>query len=132
MHRIARTFPPLLAFAILTLTLLHASPARAQSSVLVGTVVDSATRRPLSDVVVIATSPSLQGEQTVVTDVQGNYRIPQLPSGPYTLRFEHDGYKPNTRSNINLRTNQTLRVNAELLPEGIKGTGAKKKRPIRS
>lgn len=127
MHRIARTFPALLAFAILALTLLHASPARAQASTIIGTVVDAATKQPIPDVVVTATSPNLQGEQTVVTDSQGNYRIPQLPPGIYTLRLEHDGYKPYSRGDIKLKLNRTIRVNVELLPEAIKDTGTPKK-----
>lgn len=127
MHRIARTFPPLLAFAILALTLLHASPVRAQSSTIVGTVINAATKQPVPDVVVTATSPNLQGEQTVVTDAQGNYRIPQLPPGTYTLRFEAESYKPYSRADIQLRLNRTIRVNVELLPDAIKDTAPKKK-----
>lgn len=127
MPRIARTFPALLAFAILALGLLHASPARAQSSTIIGTVVSAATKQPIPDVVVTATSPNLQGEQTVVTDSQGNYRIPQLPPGVYTLRFEKEAYKPYSRGDIQLRLNRTIRVNVELLPEAIKDSAPQKK-----
>ena len=42
--------------------------AQASTSVLTGNVVDAATKAPVGDVVVTATSPSLQGEQVVVTD----------------------------------------------------------------
>ncbi|HEY2735610.1 MAG TPA: hypothetical protein VGI70_16550, partial [Polyangiales bacterium] len=53
--------------------LLTVSPAAAQigAGTLTGKVVDSSTRKPLVDVVVTATSPALQGEQTVVTDASG-------------------------------------------------------------
>jgi hypothetical protein len=64
------------------LLLLLAAVARAQTgatSVLTGNVVDASTHAPVSDVVVTATSPSLQGEQVVVTDTTGLYRVPQLP-----------------------------------------------------
>src|SRR5512143_1663217 len=57
-------------------------------AVLTGTVVDASTRAPLQNVVVTATSPALQGEQVVVTDETGTYRVPQLPAGTYALRFE--------------------------------------------
>ncbi|GMU04242.1 TonB-dependent receptor [Corallococcus caeni] len=69
-----------------------------------------------------ATSPNLQGEQTVVTDAQGNYRIPQLPPGTYTLRFEKESFKPFARPEIQLLLNRTIRVNVELLPESFSST----------
>jgi hypothetical protein len=101
------------------LGLLPASVALAQvsTSVLVGNVVDASTRTPVADVVVTATSPSLQGEQVVVTDGTGLYRVPQLPSGVYTLRFEKESYRPFSRSGIDIGADQTLRFNVELLPE---------------
>lgn len=93
--------------------------AWAQASTIIGTVIDAQSRRPIADVVVTATSPNLQGEQTVVTDAQGNYRIPQLPPGVYTLRFENDSYKPYARSDIQLKLNRTIRVNVEMLPNSL-------------
>lgn len=109
---------------VLTVALLSAAPAWAQgAAVLTGTVVDSATKKPVADAVVTATSPALQGEQTVVTDKSGGYRIPQLPPGPYTLRVEADGYKPYSRGGITLRFDSTTRVNVELLPQSINATG---------
>jgi len=86
---------------------------------IIGTVIDAQSRQPVADVVVTATSPDVRGEQTVVTDAQGSYRVPALPSGGYTLRFEKEQYKPYARSDIQLRMGRTLRVNAELLPESL-------------
>jgi hypothetical protein len=109
---------------LLVAGLLFGSAALAQSSssVIIGTVVNAdpaANKAPLADVVVTATSPNLQGEQTVVTDKNGQYRIPQLPPGVFTLRFDSQGYKPFARSDIQLRLNRTIRVNVELLPEAF-------------
>ncbi|WP_342379272.1 TonB-dependent receptor [Myxococcus stipitatus] len=104
---------------VLAAGLLYGSAAFAQSSTMIGTVIDSQSRQPVADVVVTATSPNLQGEQMVVTDAQGNYRIPQLPPGTYTLRFEKEQYKPYARSDVQLRLNRTIRVNVELLPESL-------------
>lgn len=89
------------------------------TAVLTGTVIDAATNQPVRDVVVTATSPALQGEQIVVTDATGLYRIPQLPPGQYTLRLEGEGYKPFSRSDINLRVERTIRLNVQLQPESI-------------
>ncbi|RJS20106.1 TonB-dependent receptor [Corallococcus sp. H22C18031201] len=105
--------------AVLVAGLLCGSTALAQSSVIIGTVLNTETKQPAADVVVTATSPNLQGEQTVVTDAQGQYRIPQLPPGTYALRFEKESFKPFARSDVQLRLNRTIRVNVELLPEAF-------------
>ena len=55
--------------------------------------------------------------ETVVTDAKGAYRIPQLPPGVYTLRFEREAYKPYSRDNITLRLDYSVRMNVELIPE---------------
>ena len=91
--------------------------AQALTSVLTGTVTDASTKAPVADVVVTATSPAMQGEQVVVTDSSGLYRVPQLPPGSYTLRFEKESYRPFTRTGIDVAADRTLRYNAELLPE---------------
>ncbi|SET20945.1 Carboxypeptidase regulatory-like domain-containing protein [Myxococcus fulvus] len=104
---------------VLAAGLLYGSAAFAQSSTMIGTIIDAQSRQPVPDVVVTATSPNLQGEQTVVSDAQGNYRIPQLPPGVYTLRFEKEQFKPYARSDVQLRLNRTIRVNVELLPESL-------------
>ena len=104
----------------LTVCLLSGFSALAQgTSVLLGTVTDASNRKPLEDVVVTATSPSLQGEQTVVTDKTGQYRIPQLPPGLYTLRFDGQGFKPLARDGIGVRLDYQVRVNVELLPDSL-------------
>ncbi len=106
---------------VLVAGLLFGSAALAQSSssVIIGTVVNADPKSgkvPLADVVVTATSPNLQGEQTVVTNEQGEYRIPQLPPGTYTLRYDREGFRPYSRSDINLMLNRTLRVQVEMVP----------------
>ncbi|QSQ28423.1 mucoidy inhibitor MuiA family protein [Pyxidicoccus parkwayensis] len=96
----------------------NAAPG-ARDSTIIGTVIDAQSRQPVPDVVVTATSPNLQGEQTVVTDAQGQYRIPFLPPGVYTLRFEKEQFRPYARADVQLRLNRTIRVNVELLPEDL-------------
>ena len=93
--------------------------AQGATSVLTGNVVDTQTHAPVPDVVVTATSPSLQGEQVVVTDSSGLYRIPQLPPGTYTLRFEKETYHPYNRTGLDVAADRTLRLNVELLPETL-------------
>ena len=111
------------AGSIALVTLLTAGSASAQgTAVLTGTIVDAATKKPLADVVVTVTSPALQGEQTVVTDGSGSYRIPNLPQGDYSLRLDREQYRPYSRGGITMRGNSTIRVNAELLPETVQLT----------
>ncbi|PTL78931.1 TonB-dependent receptor [Vitiosangium sp. GDMCC 1.1324] len=87
------------------------------SAVIIGKIINSADKKPLQDAVVTATSPSLQGEQTMVSDESGQYRIPQLPPGVYTIRVEAQGFRPYARSDIQLRLDRTIRFNVEMLPE---------------
>lgn len=104
-------------------SLLLSSAALAQTSgtgVLTGVVVDATDKKPVADVVVTVTSPALQGEQIVVTDSAGFYRIPGLPPGDYTLRLEKESFKPYARGGIAMRGDSTLRANALLLPESLK------------
>ncbi|MBF5044575.1 TonB-dependent receptor [Aggregicoccus sp. 17bor-14] len=105
--------------AFLVAGLLYGTAAFAQSGVITGTVSDASNKQPVPDVVVTATSPNLQGEQVVVTDATGQYRIPQLPTGNYTLRFEKEQFQPYSRAGVQLRVDRTIRVNVELLPTGI-------------
>ena len=99
---------------------LSAATVAHADSVILGTVIDAETRKPAADVLVTLTSPSLQGEQVVVTDTQGQYRIPQLPPGVYTLRFDKESFRPFARPEIQLRLDRTIRVNVQLLPESAR------------
>ncbi|WP_306818066.1 TonB-dependent receptor [Archangium lipolyticum] len=122
MNRRSQRIQARVLVAVLTLGVcLWMAPALAQqgTSVLTGTVVDASSKQPVPDVVVTATSPQLQGEQVAVTDATGLYRLPQLPPGVYTLRFDREGFKPYSRGDITLRLNHTVRLNAELLPDSL-------------
>ncbi len=99
---------------------LSAATVAHADSVILGTVIDAETQKPAADVLVTATSPNLQGEQVVVTDMQGQYRIPQLPPGVYTLRFDKESFRPFARPEIQLRLDRTIRVNVQLLPESAR------------
>lgn len=101
---------------------LVASAAFAQTgvAVLTGTVTDAASNKPVPDVVVTATSPALQGEEIVVSDAAGTYRIPNLPPGTYTLRLEKESYRPYSRADVALRIDRTVRLNIQLQPEALK------------
>lgn len=91
------------------------------TAVVTGIVTDAATSKPVPDVVITATSSALQGEEVVVTDSSGLYRLAQLPAGVYTLKLEKESFKPYSRTDINVRTDRTVRVNIQLQPEAVQG-----------
>ena len=46
----------------------------------------------LPGVTVTVRSPSLQGTRAAITDINGNYSLPQLPPGDYSVVFEISGF----------------------------------------
>jgi hypothetical protein len=100
--------------------LLFAGAASAQTTgTIVGVVNDAATGKPVAGALVIATSKSLQGEQTAVTDGRGSYTLSALPPGVYKLVAQLQGYKPAERTDLNLRVDFTLRANIAMVPEAV-------------
>ena len=60
-----------------------------------------------------ASSPNLQGVRTVVTSENGDYVLPLLPSGTYTISFELSGFQ-NVSRTVALAPTQNLPVNTQL------------------
>ncbi|MDE3153841.1 MAG: TonB-dependent receptor [Acidobacteriota bacterium] len=116
-----RTRARILTAALLAalLTLPATSFAQNVSSHLTGTVKDG-QGAVLPGVTVTATSPALIGSQVAVTQSNGSYLFPSLPSGTYTLKFELSGFQTLTRSGINLPLGQTLTVNGQLQLASLK------------
>ena len=103
------------------LLLLVCASARAQTTgIIVGTVTDAATGRPVGGSLVVATSPALQGEQTAVTDSLGRYTLSLLPPGRYKVAAHVDGYQPEERGGLLLRIDYTLRANLAMTPSVVR------------
>ena len=110
----------ILAAGLASITL--AKPALAQTTGgLAGQIIDANTQNPVTDAVVIATSPALQGEQTAVSDAQGQFEITLLPTGVYTLNVQREGYQAFTQSGLTVRLDKTIRVKLSLLPDTYQG-----------
>lgn len=109
----------LLAAVVPSVVMIASSSAYAADGTITGQVRNAATKAPIPDVVITVTSPALQGEQIVVTDAGGNFRVPQIPTGSgYTVSADGGTqYKPSARGGITLNSGSTVRVNIELLPE---------------
>jgi len=116
----------LVAFALVVLC---AAPTFAQTTQgrLTGLVADT-QGAILPGVTVTATSPSLIGVQTTVTQPDGKYLFPALPTGVYKLAFELSGFQKLTRENIQVILGQTISVDVQLpiasLSESVNVTGA--------
>ena len=90
------------------------SAQQAANSVIAGTVRD-ASGGVLPGVMVEASSPSIiEKVRTVVTDGQGQYRVTDLRPGAYTVTFTLPGFATVRREGLDLPSNFTASVNAEL------------------
>src|SRR5213596_1241950 len=65
-----------------------------QTATLAGTVTGP-DGNPLPGVTITAKSPALMGERTTVTTTTGDYIMPGLPPGDYTISFTLEGMAPN-------------------------------------
>ncbi|WP_426748705.1 carboxypeptidase-like regulatory domain-containing protein [Myxococcus faecalis] len=84
--------------------------------VLLGIVIDGDSGEPLVRVKVSASASGHTGAHVTWTDPAGRYRLPLLPAGTYTLRFEHPDYAPSSRTDILLRANGAIRSRVALRP----------------
>ncbi len=67
----------------------------------------------LPGVTVSAASPALQGVRTVVTSANGDYIIPFLPAGSYTVTYELQGFAT-VKQQIDLKMADTLPLNVKM------------------
>ncbi len=109
----------LLGLAVCVLVALS-STARAQG-VQTGTItgiVQSSDGLSLPGVTVTATSPSLQGQRTAVTDVNGVYFIKGLPAGTYSVSFSIQSFQKANTDNVMLTVGGVAEVNQTMLVAG--------------
>lgn len=119
MNRIVFATTALAALVGMTPNMVEVARAEVGTGTLSGVVRDAATQKPVADVVVTVTSPALQGEEMAVTGPNGDFRIMRLPPGEYTVRMDREQYKPYARSGIRVRSDVTLRLDTQILPEGL-------------
>ena len=112
---------------LIVLALLLPAAALAQSAI-AGAVKDT-TGAVMPGVTVEATSPALiEKVRSVVTDGQGQYKIVDLRPGVYAITFTLPGFNTAKREAVELPTNFTATINAELrvgaLEETVTVSGA--------
>ena len=86
--------------------------AQVPTGTISGRVTDS-SGGVLPGVAVTATSPSLQGPREIVTSAFGDYVIPLLPPGPYTVTFELSGFTTVTQQ-IDVASTETVPLDATM------------------
>ena len=68
---------------------------------------------------VTVTSPALIGTRTAVTEPDGKFLFPALPSGAYKLTFELQGFRQLVRDNIQVVLGQTISADGQLQIGGL-------------
>ena len=114
-RRIHFTAPRLFSLlsVLFLLSIPHSALSQAVNGTLLGTVTDSSGAVvPNAKVAIVLVGQSV--EHTAITNESGNFTEPDLPSGTYTVTVEAKGFKKETRQNITLLTNTTMRVDINL------------------
>ncbi len=99
--------------ALLGLLLCAVSACGQGTGTIHGTVTDS-TGLAVPNAKVTATLIERAAARTVESNAQGDYVLPLLPIGAYTIAVEAPGFKLFTRQSVGLTANQNARVDAQL------------------
>ena len=114
-----RWFKAVLVFALALGMLSMAAGAAAQTTTgtISGRIVDS-QGLALPGVTVTVAGPNLQGSLTVVSTGNGDYIVPRVPPGTYTVTFELTGFERQQNS-VTVALSQALALNASLGPAAL-------------
>ena len=113
-----------LTVSVVATLVLMTTPGWAQSarSTIHGAVKDE-TGAAMPGVTVTLSSPALQvGQIVVVSEVDGNYRVGELPAGLYRIAFELPGFKSFVLSDFRLTIGFVARVDATMGVGGVEET----------
>jgi hypothetical protein len=101
--------------------------AQAVTGTIIGVITDT-TGAVMPGATVTLTNTGNGLTRTVITDSNGEYTAPSLPTGKYTVKAELSGFKTVTTPDVNLGVDQRFRVNMRLeigaVEESITVTGA--------
>ncbi len=91
--------------------------AQTTTGTITGRIVDS-QGLALPGVTVTVAGPNLQGTLSVVSTGNGDYVIPRVPPGEYTVTFEIGGFERQQKT-VNIALSQALTLNAALGPAAL-------------
>ena len=103
-----------LGLACLLFAASSVSKAQIVSGTISGTVEDE-NKAALTGVTITVTNTGTQLKRNTVTDDSGNYAVPQLPPGIYTVTAEQQGFKTATSSNVTLEVDQRMRLDLTMV-----------------
>src|SRR5215471_16404589 len=104
--------------AVCLLALPLSSFGQAVSGSLLGTVSDS-TGATVANAKVTATNTATATPYETVTNDGGNFTIPNLPPGRYTVTVTAQGFKKETHQNIDVLINSSTRVDFDVAPGSV-------------
>lgn len=107
-------------FALATLLIATAS-SQAVNSTLVGTITDS-SGAVVPNAKVTITETTTNVSHSASTNESGNYTFPDLPPGKYTVSVEQPGFKKESRKDIDVLVDSTVRINIALQPGNVSET----------
>jgi hypothetical protein len=99
--------------------LLSVSALQAQTTGRIQGKVLDAQGQAIPGATVVATSPSLQGTQTQVSDGQGEFRFLGLPPGVYTIKSELSGFTAAEAANVRVQLDSTSTVSLSMQVAGV-------------
>jgi len=91
---------------------------QAVNATLLGTVTD-VTGATVPGAKVTLTETNTGGIHTGQTNESGNFTFPELPPGQYSVAVEADGFKKETRTNVDLVVNTGTRIDFRLQPGSV-------------
>ena len=100
---------------LLTLIILISSFVYGQGT-LRGVISDSLINKPLVGANVFLLGTALGS----ATDLEGQYVIPTIPAGNYTLKISYIGYKPKQIS-LTIANNRSTQLDVTLVPDVVEG-----------
>jgi hypothetical protein len=111
---------PIRLFALLTLAILFCSSAlHAQvTGAITGRVTDS-SGAVVPGAKVTATNTNTNFTQDATTDSSGEYHLPALPPGTYTVKIVGTGFQTFSTTAIDVKVNDQLRIDASLTVGGV-------------
>jgi len=112
-----RLWPRMLVAIAIVAVAAGSAAAQNPTGTISGRVVDSGGL-PVAGATVTATSPSLQGSRTTKTSENGDYRLPLLPPGEYTLVFELSRFTTQKKATP-VAVAEPVTVDVALQPAGV-------------
>jgi len=102
-------------FVVFMIAFSHVLFSQAVNGTLLGTITDS-TGAVVSNASITIVLTGQSAEHKTVSNGSGDFTVPNLPSGTYTVTVVATGFKKETRENIALATNTTVRIDVSLVP----------------